>query len=88
MAGQRLKNLEGRNSKTFQLGIDYTCDKFQWSPIKKVLWSEVKQNIQWLFKRTCALTFRRAHFRREVSRVVPTNQRSNEMSKGTGSTVN
>ena len=61
MAGQRLKNLEGRNSKTFQLGIDYTCVKFQWSPIKKVLWSEVKQNIQWLFKRTRALTFRRAH---------------------------
>ena len=61
MAGQQLKNLEKRISRTFQLGINYRCVKFQWSPIKKVLWREVKQNIQWLFKRTRVLTFRRSH---------------------------
>ena len=61
MAGQQLKNLERRISRTFQLGINYRCVKFQWSPIKKVLWREVKQNIQWLFKRTRVLTFRRSH---------------------------
>lgn len=44
------------------MGINYcTCVKFQWSPVKKVLRRQLKQNIRWLFKRTRALKFRRAH---------------------------
>ena len=54
------------------MGINYTCVKFQWSPIKKVLWREVKQNIQWLFKRTRVLTFRRSHLSFKFPIVSPT----------------